>query len=62
MVKVSRTFVAGIGCRFILRWGRMIKDVLVAPKNRYTITKKNGVIYRYKCARVESDDEYIGEC
>ena len=31
--------------------------------NRITdhITKKSGIIYRYKCDRLECDEEYIGE-
>ena len=33
----------------------------MAPKDKYPITKKSGIIYRYKCNRVECDDEYIGE-
>ena len=31
------------------------------PKDKDSILKKSGVIYRYKCARVECDEEYIGE-
>ena len=30
----------------------------MAPKD---ITKKSGIIYKYKCNRVECDDEYIGD-
>ena len=33
----------------------------MAPKDKYPLMKKSGVIYRYKCDRVECDDEYIGE-
>ena len=33
----------------------------MAPKDKDTIMKKSGVIYRYKCNRVECDEEYIGE-
>ena len=40
--------------------GRTIKDLLVAPKDKDHITKKSGIIYRYKCGRVEC--KYIGEC
>ena len=38
-----------------------IKNLLVAPKDQDPIQKKSGVIYRYKCDRVECDEEYIGE-
>ena len=34
---------------------------LVGPKDKDPITKKTGVIYRYKCYRAECDEEYIGE-
>ena len=44
-----------------LKGGHTIKDLLMAPKDKDTILKKSGVIYRYKCDRVDCDDEYIGE-
>ena len=33
--------------------GKTIKDELVAPKDKEHITKKSGVIYRYRCDRLE---------
>ena len=33
----------------------------MAPKDKDPMLKKNGVIYRYNCDRVECDEEYIGE-
>ena len=33
----------------------------MAPKDKDPLLKKSGVIYRYKCDRVDCDDEYIGE-
>ena len=33
----------------------------MAPKDKEPILKKSGVIYRYKCDRVECDEEYIGK-
>ena len=33
----------------------------MAPKDKDLITKKSGIIYRYKCDRVECDDECIRE-
>ena len=41
--------------------GTTIKNLLMAPKYQDPIQKKSGVIYRYKCDRVECDEEYIGE-
>ena len=33
----------------------------MAPKDKDPMLKKSGVIYSYKCGRVECDEEYIGE-
>ena len=44
-----------------LKGGLTIKNLLMAPKDKDTIKKKSGVIYIYKCNRVECDEEYIGE-
>ena len=41
--------------------GTSIKKLLMAPKDKDPIQKKSGVIYRYKCDRVECDEDYIGE-
>ena len=38
-----------------------IRQLLVHPKDKDNILKKGGVIYRYKCGRVDCEDEYIGE-
>ena len=44
-----------------LKGGLTIKNLFMAPKDKDTIMKKSGVIYRYKCNRVKCDEEYIGE-
>ena len=44
-----------------LKGGLTIKNLLMAPKDKDHILNKSGVIYRYKCQRVECDEEYIGE-
>ena len=41
--------------------GNTIKGLLMAPKDKDHITKKCGIIYRFKCNRVDCDDEYIGK-
>ena len=41
--------------------GTTIKNLLVNPKDKDPMMKKSGVIYSYKCGRVECEDEYIGE-
>ena len=37
------------------------RSLLMAPKDKDPMLKKSGVIYRYKCDRVQCDEEYIGE-
>ena len=44
-----------------LKGGHTIKDHLMAPKDKDPLLKKSGLIYRYKCDRVDCEDEYIGE-
>ena len=46
---------------YTLKGGRTIKDLLVAPKDKDHITKVSSIIYRFKCDRVECDDEYIAQ-
>ena len=49
------------GVQVHYKGGNTIKSLLVAPKEKDHITKKSGIIYRFKCNRVDCDDEYIGE-
>ena len=49
------------GIQVHFKSGRTIKEELVAPKDKDHITKKSGVIYRFKCEKLECDEEYIGE-
>ena len=49
------------GVQVYFKGGNTIKNLLVVPKDQDTIQKKSGVIYRYKCDRVECDEEYIEE-
>ena len=49
------------GIQVYFKGGSTIKDPLVAPKDKDHITKKSGIIYRYRCDRVECDEEYIEE-
>ena len=44
-----------------LQSGKTLKDELVAPKDKDHMTNKSGIIYRFKCDRLECDEEYIGE-
>ena len=47
------------GVEMHLKGGNTIKDFLVHPKDRDTILQKGGVVYRYKCGRVDCEEEYI---
>ena len=49
------------GVQVYFRGGVTIKSLLMAPKDQDPMLKKSSVIYRYKCDRVECDEEYIGE-
>ena len=49
------------GVEVYFRGSSTIRDFLVHPKNKDTILQKSGVIYRYRCGRVDCEDEYIGE-
>ena len=49
------------GIQKCFRGGNTIKRLLMTPKDKYHISKKCSIIYRFKCNRVECDDEYIGE-
>ena len=49
------------GLQVHFKGGLTIKNLLMALKDKDHILKKSGVIYRYKCDRVECDEEYIGE-
>ena len=49
------------GVQVHYKGGDTIKSLLMALKDKDHITKKSGIIYRFKCNRVECSDEYIGE-
>ena len=49
------------GVQVFFRGGNTIKNLLMAPKDKDPMMKKSGVIYSYKCGRVDCDEEYIGE-
>ena len=49
------------GIQVHCKGGHTIKNLLMASKDKDHILNKSGIIYRYKCHRVECDEEYIGE-
>ena len=49
------------GVQVYFKGGNTIKNLLEAPKDQDPILKKSGIIYIYKCDRVDCDEEYIVE-
>ena len=47
------------GIEMHFKWGNTTKDILVHHKDRDTILQKSQLIYRYKCSRVDCEEEYI---
>ena len=48
------------GIEMYFKGGNTIKELLVHPNDKDNILQKSGVIYRYKCGRVDCEEEYIG--
>ena len=44
------------GIQVHFKSGKTLKDELVAPEDKDHITKKSGIIYRFKCGRLECDE------
>ena len=49
------------GVQVHFKGGQTIRNLLMAPKDKDSITKKSGVIYRYKYDEIGCDEEYTGE-
>ena len=60
-VKVSRPSVKKYGVQVHFKGGTTLKNLLVSPKDKDTITKKSSVIYWFKYDRIDCEDEYRGE-
>ena len=52
---------SNFGVQVYFKGGTTIKNLLMNPKDKDPMMKKSGVIYSYKCGRVDCDEEYIGE-
>ena len=48
----------GVSVHF--KGGQALKNILVSPKDKDSMTKKNSVIYSYSHGRFDCDEEYIG--
>ena len=49
------------GVQVHFKGGLAIRNLPMAPKDKDHILKKSWVIHRYRCDRVECDEEYTGE-
>ena len=49
------------GIQVHFKSGKTLNDELVAPKDKDDMINKSGIIYRFKCNRLDCDKEYIGE-
>ena len=49
------------GIEMFFKAANTIRVLLVHPNDKDNILKKSGVIYRYKCGRVDCEEEFIGE-
>ena len=54
-----KTICQNYGVQVHFKEGTTLKNLLVSPKDKDTITK-NSVIYLFKCDKIECEDEYIG--
>ena len=60
-MKTLRKYMTNMGYKFTLKEDLPSETSLWGPKDKDALLKKTGAIYRYKCDRVERDEEYIGE-
>ena len=49
------------GIQVHFKSGKTLKNELMTPRDKDHMTNKSGIIYRFKCDRLECDEEYIGE-
>ena len=49
----------GVHVHFI--GGQTLKNLLVSPKDKDILTKKNSVIHWFRCDKIDCDEEYIGD-
>ena len=56
-----KTICCKYGVHIHFKGGQTPKNLLVSPKDKDTITKKNSIIYWLRCNKIDFDEEYIGE-
>ena len=60
LVKALRTFAVNMGYKYTAKEAAPSRIPWQPPRIRAQ-SHRNGVLYRYKCDRIECDKEYIGE-
>ena len=56
-----KTICSKYGVQVYFKGGNTLKNLLMFPKDKESITKHSNIIYWYKYGRTECDDEYTGE-
>ena len=59
-VRFSKTC-RSLGMQFTLKGSNTVYILLAAPTVKDSNVQKSGIIYRYKCIQMESEEEYSGE-
>ena len=54
-----KTICRKYGVKVHFKGGTTLKNLLVLPKDKETITKKSSVIYWFRCDKIDCEDEYI---
>ena len=49
------------GIQTHFKGNRTIKNILVKPKDKDPLDRRNGAVYWYQCGKLMCDEEYIGE-
>ena len=56
-----RTICSKYDVQVYFKEGNTLKNLLMFPKDKESITKQNDIIYWFKCGTTECDDKYTGE-
>ena len=59
--KIKINIYGKYGIQTYFKGNRIIKNILVSPKDTELKQYKSGIIHWYKCKILDCDDEYIGE-
>ena len=60
-VRAFKSICGKHGVNVHFKGGQTLKNILVSPKDKDSMTKKNSVISCYNCDKIDCYEEYIGE-